>query len=334
MGIRVLVVDDVEAWRRFATSTLQQEQDVEIVGEACDGLLAVQRATELQPDFILLDVGLPGLNGIQACARIRELSPKSRILLMSVDCCKDTAMQGLQTGASGYLMKSAAQVELVTAMRAVLAGKCFLSAALGFQPEDVPDSTPPVHSVYFYDHDEALISHLRSIVVSSIEAGRSVLVVCTPEHRQQLQVSLNESGIMTAALNKNRFQLLDAKATLSEFMVEDRLSSEKFSKCIGQTIRRAKESAANAQSGVTVFGEMVAVLWSEGKQSIALDLERLWNGLLAEGTFQLHCAYPRRILKENTSGVAAKAICDEHSIILGLANQNNHSTAAGWSRPN
>ena len=93
MGIRVLVVDDVEPWRHFATSALQQEQDIQIIGEAADGLFAVQRATELQPDLILLDVGLPGLNGIQACARIRELSPKSKVLLMSVDRCKDTAME-------------------------------------------------------------------------------------------------------------------------------------------------------------------------------------------------------------------------------------------------
>lgn len=326
VGIRVLVVDDVELWRRFATSALQKERDVQIIGEACDGLCAVQKATELQPDFILLDVGLPGLNGIQACARIRELSPESKILLMSVDRCKDTAMEGLLAGASGYLIKSDARAELVRAMRAVLDGKVFFSAAIGSQAEVLPGSSFPVHSVYFYDYDEALISYLRSVVVSSLEDGSSVLVVCTPEHRHQLQASLIESGITTAGLNKNRFQILDAKATLSEFMVDGRLSSEKFSRCVGQNIRRAKEAALNAES-VTVFGEMVAILWSEGKQSAALELERLWNGLLLEGTFQLHCAYPRRILAEKTNSLAMKAICNEHSTILGFANEVDYAAA-------
>ena len=80
---RILVVDDYEPWRGFVLTTLQKQPELQVIGEAVDGLEAVQKAQQLQPDLILLDIGLPTLNEIEAARRIRELSPKSRILFVS-----------------------------------------------------------------------------------------------------------------------------------------------------------------------------------------------------------------------------------------------------------
>src|SRR5580658_2855048 len=82
--VRILVVDDLEPWRRFVSSTLQGQPDLEIISGVSDGLEAVQKAEELQPDLIVLDIGLPKLNGIEAARRIRQLSPNSRIVLLSL----------------------------------------------------------------------------------------------------------------------------------------------------------------------------------------------------------------------------------------------------------
>jgi len=76
-SIRVLAVGDSETWRRFFSSTLQKERELQVIGEASDGFEAVQKAQELQPDLILLDIGLPTLNGIEAARRIRDVSPTS-----------------------------------------------------------------------------------------------------------------------------------------------------------------------------------------------------------------------------------------------------------------
>jgi DNA-binding NarL/FixJ family response regulator len=108
----------------------QKRPRLRIVGEASDGLEAVQKAQELQPDLILLDIGLPMLNGIEAARRIRELSPKSKILYVSEDRSLDFVEEALRTGAAGYVVKSDAGSELLSAVDAVLLGKRFVSASL------------------------------------------------------------------------------------------------------------------------------------------------------------------------------------------------------------
>jgi len=103
---------------------------LQIICEVSDGLEAVQKAEELQPDLVLLDIGLPNLNGIEAARRIRELSPKSRILFVSEDRSWDIAGEALRTGANGYVVKSDAASELLPAVEAVLQGKQFVSSGL------------------------------------------------------------------------------------------------------------------------------------------------------------------------------------------------------------
>jgi DNA-binding NarL/FixJ family response regulator len=129
-SVRVLVVDDFEPFRRFVCSTLEQRPNLQIVGEVTDGLEAVQKADKLQPDLILLDIGLPTINGIEVARRIREFSPASKILFVSEVRSPEIAEEALNTGAGGYVVKSDAAGELLPAVKAVLEGKRFISASL------------------------------------------------------------------------------------------------------------------------------------------------------------------------------------------------------------
>jgi len=129
-SIRVLVVEDYEPWRRYFSTALQKQPELQVIGEVSDGLEAVQKAEELQPDLVLLDIGLPTLNGIEAARRIRKVSPASRILFVSENRSADIAEEALSTGASGYLVKSDTGSELLPAVKAVLEGKRFISASL------------------------------------------------------------------------------------------------------------------------------------------------------------------------------------------------------------
>ena len=105
------MVEDHETWRRFYSSALQRKPVLQVVGEVSDGLQAVQKAEELQPDLILLDVGLPRVNGIEASRRIREVSTASQILFVSENRCPDIVDKALSTGGSGYIVKSDATIE-------------------------------------------------------------------------------------------------------------------------------------------------------------------------------------------------------------------------------
>jgi DNA-binding response OmpR family regulator len=127
---KLLIVDDFEPFRRFVWSRLEQDVRFQIIGQACDGLEAVQKAEELQPDLILLDVGLPKLNGIEAARRIRKLVPESKILFMSQESDADVVQEALSLGKSGYVVKGRAGGELLTAVEAVLQGKQFFSRGL------------------------------------------------------------------------------------------------------------------------------------------------------------------------------------------------------------
>jgi len=129
-SIRVLVVDDYEPWHRFVSTMLQQQQELRIVGQVRDGLEAVQQAQELYPDLILLDIGLPTINGLEAARRICKCAPQSKILFVSENRSPEIAEEALGTGAGGYLVKSDAAKELLSAINAVLEGKRFISASL------------------------------------------------------------------------------------------------------------------------------------------------------------------------------------------------------------
>ena len=126
----VLVVDDYKPWQRFISTTLQKRPELQIIGQVFDGFEAVQHAQQLQPDLILLDIGLPTMNGIEAARRIREVCAHSKILFVSENRCWDIAEEALRTGALGYVVKSDAASELLPAIQAVLQGQEFVSVTL------------------------------------------------------------------------------------------------------------------------------------------------------------------------------------------------------------
>ena len=124
--LRVLVVEDFAPFSQFICSTLAERLDVQVIGEASDGLEAVYRAEELKPDLILLDIGLPTLNGIEAARQIRQLCPESKIIFVSQESDADIVQEALSLGALGYVVKEMAGGELLTAINAVCDGRLFV----------------------------------------------------------------------------------------------------------------------------------------------------------------------------------------------------------------
>jgi DNA-binding NarL/FixJ family response regulator len=128
--VRTLVVDDYEPFRQFTVSTLQTRQELQVVGEASDGFEAVRKAEELKPDLIVLDIGLPKLNGIDASHRISKFAPGAKILFLSQINDAEVALALLGNGARGYVLKAHAQSDLLPAVDAILRGARFVSEAL------------------------------------------------------------------------------------------------------------------------------------------------------------------------------------------------------------
>ena len=128
--IRIVIVEDFVAFRRLICSILGKRKDLQVIGEASDGLEALRKAEELKPDLILLDIGLPTLNGLQAARRIRKLAPACKIIFVSQQSSADLVQEALSLGAQGYVAKAKLGTDLLAAVEAVLEGGRFVSSGL------------------------------------------------------------------------------------------------------------------------------------------------------------------------------------------------------------
>jgi DNA-binding NarL/FixJ family response regulator len=128
--LRVLLVDDFGPWRRFLCSALEDFPLVQIVGEASDGLGAIQAAKGLKPDLVLLDIGLPQLNGLEVAREILKLSPVCKIIFATQESSAEIMQEALKLGAQAYILKGDAGLELLPGLEAVLQNKLFVSRSL------------------------------------------------------------------------------------------------------------------------------------------------------------------------------------------------------------
>ncbi|MGO9675941.1 MAG: response regulator [Candidatus Sulfotelmatobacter sp.] len=283
---RIFVVDDFEPWRRFVSTTLQKQLTLQVIGEAVDGLEAVQKARQLQPDLILLDIGLPTLNGIEVARRIRELSPKSKILFLSENRSWDIVEEALRTGAVGYVVKSDAAGELLPAVNAVLGGKRFVSASLAGNDLTNPKDEQPAdhnsggvvlpfpaqnvriarrHEAGFYSDDRFLLDDLTQFIGAALKAGNAAIVVATKSRRDSLLPRLQAYGLdIGAVIEQGRYIALDAADALPTFMLRGMPDPVRFLKVLGNLIATAAEAAKGEQARVAIFGEMCHLLWAQG----------------------------------------------------------------------
>jgi DNA-binding NarL/FixJ family response regulator len=124
-----ILVDDYEKFRHYLRRKLQS-RECQIIGEAADGVQAVQAAEELQPDLVLIDIGMPKLNGIEAAHQISRLVSETKILFVSQENDPDVVAEALSNGAQGYVQKQTAEKELLLAIETVLQGGRFVSEGL------------------------------------------------------------------------------------------------------------------------------------------------------------------------------------------------------------
>jgi DNA-binding NarL/FixJ family response regulator len=336
-SVRVLVVDDYEPFRRFVCSTLGTRPDLQIVGELADGLDAVRKSEELQPDLIVLDLGLPTLNGIEAARRIRELSPKSKILFVSQESSADVVEEALRVGALGYVAKARAGSELLAAVEAVLQGKQYLSSGLlGYDCSDTTDKMGPrslteagsanagtekmeiprSHAVQFFSDDASFLAGFTLFIEAALLAGNAVIVVATESHRKSLFQRLQEHGVnIAAAIEEGRYRPLDVAETLATFMVNDSLDPIRFLEVAGNLVASTAQAAKGQSPRIAACGECAPVLWAQGKADAAIQLEHLWDEIAKTYNVDILCGYVLTNFQPEQESHIRERIRAEHSAV-------------------
>lgn len=311
--IRVLVADDHEPLRRVVRLILQLRDDLQIIGEASDGLEAVQKAKVLQPDLILLDIDLPRLNGIQAARRLHDLVPRAKILFLSIESSSDVVREAFSAGGSGYVYKLNIGSELLTAIETVLRGTEFVGRDLGFAQTARHHHS---HEMLIYSEEKVLLENFTRFTAAALRAGKPAIVVATKSQLDTLVQSLNAEGVdATAASESGAFIPLDVKKTLSTFMVNDLPDPVRFLNVATDLIGAATQAARGAPRRISACGVCAPVLWVEGKIDAAVWLERLWNNLAKEHELDILCAYPSSSFQDGKNERAFKNIRAEHTAV-------------------
>ena len=316
--IRILIADDFKDWRRQVLLLFQARPEWQVIAEALDGSDAVQKAKELKPDVVLLDIGLPKLNGIEAARRIRQLSPNSKIVFLSQNNDPDVVRAALSTGALGYVHKTDARSDLLPAIEAVLRGRQFVSSSIkGYKPAHaLATKAPHRHEVLFYPDDAVFLDSCTRFITAALGAGDVAAVVATESHRDSLFERLKAEGLDVDAETKHgRYISLDVAKTLSTFMVNDMPDWERFFEVVGGLVSGAAKAGKGEHSRVAMWGECGPLLWAEGKVDAAIRLEQLLNQLSTIYEFDLLCAYALSSFHGEEDEHVFQRICSEHSAV-------------------
>lgn len=310
-NLRLLIVEDYEGFRRFVCSTLQQNPGFLIVGEAADGLEALEKARELQPDLILLDIGLPHLNGMEVARRVRGVAPAAKILFLSVDSDPDLVQEAIRLGA-GYLHKLRAQLDLLPAIDAVLRGEQFVSPDL--EISGGTDDRPPRHEVQFYSDDLVLVESFGRFLGSAMRDDNPAIVLATQSHRKSLVEQLKQDGFdVDGAIRQGTYISLDAAGILSTIMFNGVPDRVRFFQGLQGLIASSGQAAKKVHSRVAICGECVGILCALGSLKAAIELERAGNALMRMHNVDILCGYPLSGFRAGQDDPDFATICAQHT---------------------
>jgi DNA-binding NarL/FixJ family response regulator len=323
---KILIVDDFEEYRVFLQSTLQKRSEFRTIWQAADGLEAVRQAEALQPDLVLLDIGLPRVNGIEAARRIQKVSPNSKILFVSQEFSQVVVEQTLLLGAHGYLWKSDTTRELLLAVHEVLQGRQFVSSSvrsrtIGKTSVVSPQKVERVygHQVASYRDDASFVTDFARFIEAALQIGDPAIVIATEPHRNSLQEALQKRNCdITAAIQGKKYIALDASATLSTFMVDGWPSADRVLRGMRDLLAEAAKAARSERPRVAACGEMGPMLLARGNGEAALELEHLTHEIADTSDVDILCGYMMRDIQRKENSDFFEKIRAAHSAAYSL----------------
>jgi DNA-binding NarL/FixJ family response regulator len=309
---RVLVVEDHEPFRRLICELLQQREDLLIVGEAADGLDAICQAEALQPDVVMLDIGLPTLSGIEVAGRIHAKVPDAKLMFVTNESSLEVVEHVFSRGAHGYVYKPRALRDVLPVLDTIIRGGRFVSG--GLERIARGDSLAAHrHSLLFCSSDAILVAAFSRFIAGALDRGNAVIVLVTDAHDRSLQRSLQASPVdLALAIRQQRYVSVSITELLAKVMVNGRPDPARFLNAAAELLTEVARHAGQ-HAEVVACGECSPTVWADGNVEAAIQLEQLWDDIAKSRQMDILCAYP--LAARGESVTAVRSLCAEHTAV-------------------
>jgi CheY-like chemotaxis protein len=306
--VRILVADDFAPWRTLVRSLLEQDPTWKVIAEACDGVEAIEKASELQPDIVILDLGMPNLNGLEAAKIIGRKSPNSRTIFATQVGDTEVRNAAFRIGAVGYVLKTDALRELVPAVE----------GALRAEKQVPPKRTEGCgcHHAEFYPDNASLVDGFARFIETALENGSAVIFIATESHRTSVLERLKSHAVDVDAIMKlGSYTSLDVIEALRTVMGSNGLPDPaRCTKVLGDLI---VDSGRTGHHRVAACGEFAPFLLGKGKVEAAIQMEHLTDEFAVNHDIDIFCGYLSDAIPRNESAPIFERIRLEHSAVRG-----------------
>ena len=335
--VRALIVEDSSEWRFELRRIVEGDPTLCVVGEAKNGAEGVRLASDLTPDIILLDLGLPILNGIEVATTVFGSGKHPKIIFVSENRSLEIAQQAFNIGALAYVVKSEVRRELLAAIHSVLQGKQFASKSLQLDGSVVhPSSEHPLHhkgdtassvhavgfrhEVAFYENDSHLEAGFSECAKAAIHAQKAVLLVATETHRTNIYRRLSAEGIdLNILIATGTYNELDATSALSRIMINNSPDPLRCREILEGVVRNIPTLGGAGNRELAICAECAPTLLMQGEVKAAMELERHWDALSRAHPIDTLCGYFWDAFPDRDDSPMFQQICAEHTAIQQVA---------------
>jgi CheY-like chemotaxis protein len=304
---KVLLVDDHPDILKSTSRLLSFDFDV--VGMATDARQAIDAAQRLDPDLIALDITMPGRDGFEIAQDLIQIGSRARIVFLTMHESDDYVAEGFRSGGRGYVLKTRLHLDLTNALQRVLAGQMFLPSLGSLF---AIDHNVTGHLVMFHDDDRAFVDGVSGFISASLRRGDVVSLVTSSPIRAGVAERLRAYGWDAGEAGEDgRYHASDAAESLSSIMRNGRPDAERLRHFVAEIERTRVQGPSEAESRLTVVGDMSAHLLAAGNSQAALEVERLWDSLTRTLPFLTICCYPMSPF-DGLDGRLFPQLCGEH----------------------
>jgi len=295
-----------------AQSTLNTQFDV--VAAVSSGYAAIEATARLNPDVVVLDIAMPGLDGFHAASRIKASGSGARIVFLSNYSDDDFVLEGLGRGASAFVTKPRMAHDLVEAIGHVMAGRRFVPSATVLPRWRRPADQQ--HDLKIYSTDASIIDAWTDFASSALDAGDSVMAVVSESQGRALDAKLRLRGVDTEALSADgRYSVSNSSAALDAVLRDGTPDEDLFRSLLDPAVERALAASTGSPRHVSIFGAIAPLLCARHEYDAALRVEAIASSYVTSRPVSILCAYHADCLPGDRSSLAA--LCAQHTAIVG-----------------